>query len=161
MTEVATTLRSAYLAGPMRGHPEYNFPEFRRWTTKLRARGWKIFSPAERDEQDPDIDHTENIAGWSGSRGLDYFMAHDLKAVCETDCVIYMPGWETSQGARLEGMVAVEIAHPVFEINIWPLRTGWSLKHVEPSRIAAEFIAGTRAYDGLPTLIPATAWEFE
>ena len=116
MTTVATTLRSAYLAGPMRGILEYNFPEFRRQTAWLRGEGWQVFSPAERDENDPDIDHTEDVAGWTGSRGLDYFMAHDLKAVCEMDAVICLPGWEESQGARLETVTAVEIGHPVFEI---------------------------------------------
>ncbi len=116
MTMVQTTLRSAYLAGPMRGIEDYNFPAFRQATALLRQTGWEIFSPAERDEQDPDIDHEANVAGWTGERGLDYFMAHDLKAVCEMDCVICLPGWEQSQGARLETVTAVEIGHPVFEL---------------------------------------------
>jgi hypothetical protein len=51
----------------MRGIPEYNFPAFREATAWLRANGWAIFSPAERDENDPDIDHEENVAAASGS----------------------------------------------------------------------------------------------
>ncbi len=116
MTEVATTLRTAYLAGPMRGYEEYNFPAFRKAAKHLRKKGWRIWSPAERDEDDPSIDHTENVAGWSGTRGLDYFMQFDLAAVCRNDCVICLPGWEASQGARLETMVATEVGHPVFEL---------------------------------------------
>jgi len=151
VTQVGTTLRSAYLAGPMRGIKDYNFPEFRRQTAWLRSEGWQVFSPAERDENDPDIDHTENVAGWNGSRGLDYFMAYDLRAVCQMDAVILMEGWEASQGARLEAMVAVEVGHPVFEIHEpWFGRT--RLLSVSNERVAAEFIAGTRAFDGLPTL---------
>jgi hypothetical protein len=144
----------------MRGIPEYNFPAFRAATTWLRQRGWQVFSPAERDENDPDIDHTENVAGWNGSRGLDYFMAHDLKAVCQMDAVVCLPGWEKSQGARLETMVAVEIAHPVFEIvRPWPgyFPRERRLVSVDNSRIASEFIAGTRAFDGLPTLAMAAS----
>lgn len=117
MTQVQTTLRSAYLAGPMRGIENYNFPAFHKQAAWLRGLGWEIFSPAERDESDPNIDPTENVAGWSGSRGLDYFMAYDLKAVCEHDAVICLPGWEASQGARLETAVATEVGHPVFEIT--------------------------------------------
>lgn len=152
MSKVALTINSAYLAGPMRGIQEYNFPAFREATAWLRDHGWTVFSPAERDEQDPDIDHEENVAGWTGGRGLDYFMAHDLKAVCEMEAVICLPGWERSQGARLETMVAVEIDHPVFEI----VRSGWNFKRqllsVSNARVAAEFIAGTKAYRELPTL---------
>jgi len=156
MTMVATTLRSAYLAGPMRGHEDYNFPAFHDATAWLRSENWKIFSPAERDESDPVLNGDWGIS--AEGRGLDYFMQFDLAAVCQTDCVIYLPGWETSQGARLEGMVAVEIAHPVFEIVRYGLARRRKLVSVPNERIAAEFIAGTRAYDALPTV---TAWEFE
>ena len=152
MTPVETTLRSCYLAGPMRGIKDYNFPAFHEATAWLRSEHWTVFSPAERDEADPSIDHTVDVAGWNGSRGLDYFMAHDLKAVCEMDAVVLLPGWEKSQGARLETMVAVEISHPVFEIVRPYGFFGRTLRHVEPERIAAEFIAGTRAFNDLPTL---------
>lgn len=138
MTQVETTLRSAYLAGPMRGIPEYNFPEFRRAATWLRAQQWEIFSPAERDEADPAIDHTVDVAGWNGARGLDYFMAHDLKAVCEMDAVICLPKWEASQGARLETRVAVEIGHPVFVIARDSTGQRY-LSHVHPDYIRDVF----------------------
>jgi hypothetical protein len=139
MTQVATTLRSAYLAGPMRGIEEYNFPEFRKQTAWLRGMGWKVFSPAERDEQDETIDHTLDVAGWQGTRGLDYFMAYDLKAVCEMDAVICLPGWERSQGARLETVTAVEVEHPVFVIS-YAHGTGTRiLRSVDPEYIQAVF----------------------
>ena len=139
MTQVATTLRSAYLAGPMRGIEEYNFPAFRKQTAWLRGLGWKVFSPAERDEMDSTIDHTLDVAGWQGSRGLDYFMAYDLKAVCEMDCVICLPGWEHSQGARLETVTAVEINHPVFVIEYDDPHGTRVLRSVDPDYIQAVF----------------------
>ena len=141
MTQVATTLRSAYLAGPMRGYEEYNFPAFRKATAWLRGLGWEIFSPAERDEADPAIDHTVDVAGWQGTRGLDYFMAYDLKAVCETDAVICLPDWEDSQGARLETVTAVEVGHPVFVIREGKTR---SLKSVDPDYVLSVFAARGR-----------------
>jgi hypothetical protein len=158
VTPVALTINSAYLGGPMRGYPEYNFPAFHEAARWLRSEGWTIFSPAERDEADPTINSDKDQAGWADHLGLDYFMAFDLKAVCEHDAVILLPGWEKSQGARLEAMVAVEVDHPVFEIvkNVIRLRGRRQLMHVEPSRIAAEFIAGTKAYDSLPVVKPFT-----
>jgi hypothetical protein len=144
----------------MRGIEEYNFPEFKKQAAWLRANNWRIFSPAERDEADPVIQELDvDMAGWQGSLGLDYFMAHDLRAVCETDAVILLKGWEGSQGARLESMVAVEVGHPVFEIVL--RRTGEDgeidqytrgLESVDPARITAEFVAGSRGYDGLPSV---------
>jgi hypothetical protein len=156
MTDVATTLRSAYLAGPMRGIEDYNFPEFRKQTAWLRGLGWTVFSPAERDENDPDIDHEVDVAGWQGSRGLDYFMAHDLKAVCEMDAVICLPGWENSQGARLETVTAVEVGHPVFEIASDLKGYGRYLKSVSGAYVQAVF-----ATRGVLQARPVAAWAFE
>ncbi len=159
---VATTLRSAYLAGPMRGHEELNFPAFHKEAAWLRAQNWTIFSPAERDEADPVLNGDWSI---NAERGLDYYMQYDLAAVAQTDAVICLPDWETSQGARLETMVAVELGHPVFEIARVGLARRKTLLSVDNARVAAEFIAGTRAYDNLPKLTlspsPVTAWEFE
>jgi hypothetical protein len=154
--KVQMTLRSAYLAGPMRGIEEYNFPAFRSATAWLRQLGWVVFSPAERDENDPEIDHTEDVAGWNGSRGLDYFMAHDLKAVCQTDCVICLPGWEESQGARLETVTAVEVGHPVFVID----RDDSGERLL--CSVANRYVYDTFQARGNPTTIqPEVAWAFE
>jgi hypothetical protein len=39
-----------YIAGPMRGIPEFNFPAFRDMAFWLRNQGHIVFNPAERDE---------------------------------------------------------------------------------------------------------------
>jgi len=150
MTGVALTINSCYLAGPMRGHEAFNFPAFHKEAAWLRANGWKVFSPAERDEADEALN-----GDWAVGvqRGLDYFMQFDLAAVCQTEAVVLMKGWETSQGARLEAMVAVEVDHPVFEIARVGLAQRKQLLSVDNARIAAEFIAGSKGYDQLPTLV--------
>jgi hypothetical protein len=107
--------RRAYLAGPMRGIEEYNFPAFHQAADILRLQGWEVWSPAERDiEEDgfnPKTDKAKSMA---------HYMTYDLPAVCESDAVIVLPGWEKSQGARLEVHVASEcgilvLAYPSLE----------------------------------------------
>ena len=146
MSEVSTTLRSAYLAGPMRGYEAFNFPAFHKEAAWLRAKGWTIFSPAERDEADPVLNGDWGI---TEARGLDYYMQFDLAAVAQTDAVILMKGWEESQGARLEAMVAVELSHPVFAIARVGLAQRKTLVSVPNGEVADEFIVGTRAYQSL------------
>jgi hypothetical protein len=128
MTDVKLNISTAYLAGPMRGIPEYNFPAFLRAAALLREQGWTIHSPAERDIEegfDPKTDE---------AKSLDYYMQHDLAAVCSHDAVILLGGWEDSQGARLEAMVADEVGHPVFEL------VGEELRAVNPDYIWQTFI---------------------
>src|SRR5690348_5131587 len=98
-----------YLAGKMRGEPEYNFPAFHEATAKLREQGWDVWSPAEREEQsgfNPKTDKAQSTA---------YYMRQDLPAVCESDAVIVLPGWEESVGARLDVHVATECGIPVLD----------------------------------------------
>ena len=40
-----------YVAGPMRGIPEFNFPAFFAAADKLRGDGFAVFNPAERDNE--------------------------------------------------------------------------------------------------------------
>jgi hypothetical protein len=103
--------KSIYLAGPMRGYPEYNFPEFLRFGEQLKKKGFNVFNPAERDTIQDGFDPKKDTA-----KSLKWYMSYDLPAVCNSDAIAVMPGWEHSQGARLEVHVAREIDIPVFNI---------------------------------------------
>lgn len=87
----------AYVAGPMRGYPLMNFPAFAQATAVLRAQGWTVISPAEMDQQ----------SGFDGSRNptevelLEMF-ERDLAAVDKVDTIILLPGWEDSEGVKVE-----------------------------------------------------------
>jgi hypothetical protein len=95
-----------YLAGPMRGIAEFNFPAFRDATVKLRAFGYQVHSPAEQDEN-----NGLNVTGMKGDNAelgpagfnLRVALANDLNYVCEeADAVVVLPGWEASSGATAE-----------------------------------------------------------
>lgn len=94
-----------YLAGPMRGIPQFNFPAFKDATARLRADGYTVFSPAERDIEagfDPiDMDGNENLA----EHGFDLreALGADLAWITEhAHTVAVLPGWENSKGVAAE-----------------------------------------------------------
>lgn len=145
MNPVTLNIRSAYLAGPMRGIQEYNFPAFRAAARWLRGMGWGIYSPAERDEDDAvaleNHERHREIDQWGTALPLDYYMEFDLAAVCRTDAVILLPDWEKSQGARLEARVATELGHPVFSL-ITEDNDAYALLSVEPTEVNTVFVVG-------------------
>jgi hypothetical protein len=84
-----------YIAGPMTGLPEYNFPAFNAAAKLLRAAGWHVENPAEHG-------HVEG-AGWSD------YLRWDLTRIATVSTMYLLPGWKKSKGARLEVTVAREL----------------------------------------------------
>jgi len=82
-----------YISGPMTGLPDLNFPAFYAAAAELRARGLDVVNPAEIN--------AENPGSWESC------MRADIKALCDCDALVMLPGWERSKGAHLE----VHLAH--------------------------------------------------
>lgn len=92
---------SVYLAGPMTGYPEWNFPAFREAAEELRRRGVHVWSPAERDLAagfDPDSDGSDF--------DLEEALREDLQAVLASAAVVVLPGFERSAGTLVEIVTA-------------------------------------------------------
>lgn len=90
----------AYLAGPMRGKPQYNFPAFHEAAKRLRENKWEIVSPAEMDEKQDHFNPKKDKA-----RSADHYIARDhaaIMALDTTDWIILLPGWRDSLGATSE-----------------------------------------------------------
>ncbi len=98
-----------YLAGPMRGLPDYNFPAFFEAAGELRDLGYSVISPAEREDLSTLMEQ--------GAKDLKQYMEKDLADVCRVDAVVVLPGWQQSTGARLEVYVADRVDVPVLR---WP-----------------------------------------
>lgn len=93
-----------YLAGPMRGIKEFNFPAFRRATKILRDRGYEVVSPHELDEA-----AGYDWAGFTGNEDLAAFnfditerLTDDIRLIGECDAVVCLDGWTNSSGASAE-----------------------------------------------------------
>lgn len=111
-----------YLAGPMTGIPEFNFPLFNSTTAALRKMGHEVFNPAERDiERHGGVDISKgNVSGSQEHAvkehgfSLREALADDCNYICRTADAIYMlPGWEMSSGARAEHALAVALKHKI------------------------------------------------
>jgi hypothetical protein len=115
--------KSIYIAGPMTGYPEFNFPAFYRVEEKFTAEGWVVFNPANKEDEDVlhgsgsfiNGDAKAAIAG-----GFDFRKAYkwDLIKVVEADAIYMLKGWEKSTGARGEHAAAVAMKqnYPDYEI---------------------------------------------
>ena len=96
-----------YLAGPMRGIADFNYPAFHAAAAKLRAEGHTVFNPAERDIEvhGHDICRGSMLIEEIEKKGfsLRRALGEDLSWICaEADCVALLPGWEGSSGAIAE-----------------------------------------------------------
>jgi hypothetical protein len=102
--------KKAYLAGPMSGVPQFNFPEFYRVAALLRGDGWDIISPAELDDEQTAADALKSAAGDPVDQKPSWgdFLARDVKIVAdEVKAIIFLPGWEKSRGAKLEAFTGL------------------------------------------------------
>jgi len=102
----------------MRGRPLFNFPAFDSAASKLRAKGYEVFSPAERDRADG-FDPLENpdwAEGKNEPHNLSWYMQIDLPEVCKADAIAVLPDWEMSEGARLEMLVALALKKRVIHL---------------------------------------------
>jgi hypothetical protein len=79
-----------YIAGPMTGHADFNYPAFNCAAAKLRAIGYEVENPAENPDQ-PTWQHYMRLA---------------VRQLASCDAVALLPGWETSRGAKEEFRLA-------------------------------------------------------
>lgn len=104
-----------YLAGPMRGYPNFNFPAFDYAAARLREQGHEVFSPADHDrDTDPRIENNPTgdaaIAEKETGFTIRDALGADLAWICRfAEAVALLPGWEKSTGATAERATAIAV----------------------------------------------------
>lgn len=96
-----------YLAGPMTGHENHNFPAFHAAAERLRASGLEVVNPADHGLVDG--------LGWAD------YMRWDLVKLAGCHSVYVLPGWEKSKGASLEVAIAHALGMPLFTVDGAPV----------------------------------------
>lgn len=93
-----------YIAGPMTGMPEYNFPAFMRAAFYLRKIGHVVLNPAEG-------------FGGNTSLPLKVYLRHDLHLLLMAEAIFLLPGWRRSKGARREYKIAKDLELQIYFPN--------------------------------------------
>lgn len=92
-----------YIAGPMSGLPDFNYPAFNQAEQRLLALGYEVENPA--NNPDP-------LCGtWLG------YMRLALRQISTVDALVMLPGWKNSRGARVEKTLADGLGLPVYQAS--------------------------------------------
>ena len=94
-----------YIAGPMSGLPEFNYPAFHAADAELRALGHETLNPANNPECD----------SWEG------YMRAAIAQVIQADAIAFLPGAHQSRGARLELVIGNSLGldvRPIYGLSL-------------------------------------------
>jgi hypothetical protein len=104
-----------YIAGPMTGIEDFNFPAFNKAADELHAAGYQVLHTAHPDNLEP-----EKVKSTSWEQWLRKAIARMMDA----DAIALLPGWQASKGARLEVMVGLEVGMQSAPIADWIAMAG-------------------------------------
>lgn len=99
-------VRRLYVAGPMSGYVDCNYPHFNDIAKKLRTIGYEVVNPAEYG---------------TGRHYVD-LLREDLRLMLDCEGVAVLEGWWESAGARNEVQVAGLLKMPVRPWLEWTYR---------------------------------------
>lgn len=99
--------KSVYVAGPMAGFEEYNYPLFHEVSEILRAEGFRVVNPAELDSEVGWPETTPTDDYYVGPAERAGYMNRDLPYVLACDALCLLPDWEDSTGANIELLTAL------------------------------------------------------
>lgn len=105
--------QSVYIAGPMTGIKDWNFPAFFDAEYQLLELGYTVLNPAHNDGKN--VEDALKSAGSPEKPNYPwaYYMKRDLPHVMSCDMVCLLPGWQNSRGALLEVHVAQALGLPL------------------------------------------------
>lgn len=129
-----------YLAGPMRGLPDYNYPAFHAAAEDLRSKGQEVLNPAE-------------FFGGDQTLPVEEYLRYDIQQVMTVQELWVLPGWQESHGARLEVAVAQALGIPVVDYTTYEV--------IDVTDLPVELEAATHVYGERQAAYGHPATDFE
>lgn len=108
-----TPKKKIYIAGPMRGLPEFNYPAFNRAEFVLRNLGYEVVNPAKMGDKYGTADELN-----ANKDLLDRLMHEELEAIAGCHAIYLLRGWERSFGARQELQLALMLGLEIVQQRI-------------------------------------------
>jgi hypothetical protein len=114
-----------YIAGPMRGIKDFNFPKFDEVAQRLRSEGHTVYSPAEHDRDvygDTFKSETGDEADLENGFNLADAFQWDTSIITHyVNAVVFLPGYAKSQGAMCEMSIAKLMGRQLLDEYLRPL----------------------------------------
>jgi hypothetical protein len=89
-----------------------NYPAFHSVAAWLRDQNMEVINPAELHDGDKTLPFST-------------YMRTDLPLVMECDGIVRLPGWEQSEGAKLEVSVGSALGLSMFDVEWSPTSERW------------------------------------
>ena len=108
-----------YLAGPMRGIPQYNFPAFDEMRDLVNAtEGYEAISPADLDrKRGHDPARLPEDHDWSSFDGMGAALSEDVAVIARCDGLLVLDGWERSTGTAAEILCAFALRKFIYRFR--------------------------------------------
>lgn len=120
-------MKKIYIAGPMTGLPECNYPAFHQAAAQLRALGHEVLNPAENP--------VPACGTWQG------YMRMALTQLVQCECIVLLSGWADSRGALIERKLAQVLQMDVIHF----LDDPFLRQHLNPPAPAVDEVTALRA----------------
>ncbi len=92
-----------YVAGPMAGYEDFNYPLFKRTTQGLRDQGYIVICPTDVGGR---LD-----GGRPGTRTQREYLKACIAALMQCNAIHLLSGWGDSTGARCEAAIAMSLGY--------------------------------------------------
>ncbi len=93
-------MTKVYIAGPMSGYENHNFPAFHNKAAELHEMGFEVVNPADIN--------SGMMLSWSDC------MRADIQELVTCDGIVLLDGWEKSKGATLEHHIAERLEMKIY-----------------------------------------------
>ena len=140
-----------YIAGPMSGVEDFNFPLFFETEKKLKELGYEVINPAYNDGET--LEEALAMAGTPDkpNNPWSYYMRRDLPHVLDVDALCVLPDWRRSKGASLEVHIAQALGLPIYVLQDGELKprvtvlgiSGWARSGKDT---AADYLVENHGY---------------